>query len=243
MNKVDKDCERSKWELAVFLYPSRRSKRRQDSQFGNQSNCFDLNLFRKRKSYRRSIPCEVATGNESPHAVNLKFGIFYMQRLFYCIFILSTLINLLHAQDFQGKPNIVYLLLDDAGYGDLSCYGQKQFQTPNIDRVASEGMRFTQHYSGSTVCAPTRCSLMTGLHTGHTFVRGNREVKPEGQAPMPADIVTIPRLLSDAGYITGAFGKWGLGAPSSESDPAKHFDTFYGYNCQREAHSYYPTHL
>lgn len=166
-----------------------------------------------------------------------------MQRLFYCIFIFSTLINLLHAQDIQGKPNIVYLLLDDAGYGDLSCYGQKQFQTPNIDRVASEGMRFTQHYSGSTVCAPTRCSLMTGLHTGHTFVRGNREVKPEGQAPMPADIVTIPRLLSDAGYITGAFGKWGLGAPSSESDPAKHFDTFYGYNCQREAHSYYPTHL
>jgi arylsulfatase A-like enzyme len=143
----------------------------------------------------------------------------------------------------SGKPNIVYILLDDAGYGDLSCYGQQKFSTPNIDRLASEGLRFTDHYSGSTVCAPTRCSLMTGLHTGHTYVRGNREVQPEGQAAMPADIVTIPRLLKQAGYATGAFGKWGLGAPGSASDPAKHFDLFYGYNCQRQAHSYYPDHL
>ena len=142
-----------------------------------------------------------------------------------------------------AKPNIVYILLDDAGYGDLSCYGQQKFQTPNIDKLAAEGMRFTQHYSGSTVCAPTRCSLMTGKHTGHTYVRGNREVKPEGQAAMPADIVTIPRLLKQAEYKSGAFGKWGLGAPSSPSDPAEHFDLFYGYNCQREAHTYYPGHL
>ena len=140
-------------------------------------------------------------------------------------------------------PNIVYILLDDAGYGDLSCYGQKNFTTPNIDKLAAEGMKFTQHYSGSTVCAPTRCSLMTGLHTGHTYVRGNREVKPEGQSPMPADIVTIPRLLKNAGYTSGAFGKWGLGAPRSPSDPAEHFDLFFGYNCQREAHLYYPDHL
>lgn len=140
-------------------------------------------------------------------------------------------------------PNIIYILLDDAGWGDLSCYGQKKFSTPNIDRLAGEGMKFTQHYSGSTVCAPTRCVLMTGVHTGHSFVRGNREVKPEGQAPMPADIVTMPRLLQKAGYTTGAFGKWGLGAPGSVSDPAEHFNIFYGYNCQREAHSYYPTHL
>ncbi len=146
-------------------------------------------------------------------------------------------------QAADTKPNIVYILLDDAGYGDLSCYGQKLFETPNIDRLAAEGMKFTQHYSGSTVCAPTRCSLMTGLHTGHTYVRGNREVKPEGQASMPANIVTIPRLLKKAGYTTGAFGKWGLGAPSSASDPANHFDLFFGYNCQREAHSYYPDHL
>lgn len=141
------------------------------------------------------------------------------------------------------KPNIIYILLDDAGYGDLSCYGQKKFSTPNIDRLASEGMKFTQHYSGSTVCAPTRCSLMTGVHVGHAYVRGNREVKPEGQAPMPADIVTIPRLLKKAGYTTSMFGKWGLGAPGSESDPMEHFDRFYGYNCQREAHTYYPDHL
>lgn len=141
------------------------------------------------------------------------------------------------------RPNIIYILLDDAGYGDLSCYGQQQFETPNIDRLAREGMRFSQHYSGSTVCAPTRCCLMTGVHTGHSYVRGNREVKPEGQSPMPADIVTLPRLLRDAGYVTGAFGKWGLGAPGSSSDPAKHFDLFFGYNCQRQAHTYYPKHL
>jgi len=141
------------------------------------------------------------------------------------------------------RPNIVYILLDDAGYGDLSCYGQTKFKTAHIDSIAARGMKFTNHYSGSTVCAPTRCSLMTGLHTGHCIVRGNREVKPEGQAPMPADIVTIPRLLGKAGYATGLFGKWGLGAPGSSSDPAKHFDVFFGYNCQREAHNYYPQHL
>ena len=141
------------------------------------------------------------------------------------------------------KPNLIYILLDDAGYGDLSCYGQQKFKTPNIDRLAAEGMKFTDHYSGSTVCAPTRCSLMTGFHTGHTYVRGNREVQPEGQAAMPGNIVTIPRLLKNAGYVTGAFGKWGLGAPGSTSDPSKHFDLFYGYNCQRQAHNYYPTHL
>lgn len=143
----------------------------------------------------------------------------------------------------ESKPNLIYILLDDAGYGDLSCYGQTKFSTPNIDRLAVEGLKFTQHYSGSTVCAPTRCVLMTGLHTGHAYVRGNREVKPEGQAPMPAEIVTLPRLLKKAGYATGAFGKWGLGAPGSVSDPAEHFDLFYGYNCQREAHTYYPDHL
>ncbi len=142
------------------------------------------------------------------------------------------------------QPNIVYILLDDAGYGDLSCYGQQKFSTPNIDRLAKEGLRFTDHYAGCTVCAPTRCVLMTGLHTGHSYVRGNREVKPEGQAAIPGDTVTVAKLLRQAGYATGAFGKWGLGAPGSEGDPTNQgFDTFFGYNCQREAHSYYPTHL
>lgn len=147
------------------------------------------------------------------------------------------------AAEPAAKPNIIYILLDDAGYGDLSCYGQQKFQTPNIDRLAAEGLKFTDHYAGSTVCAPTRCALMTGLHTGHCVVRGNREVRPEGQAPMPADTVTIPRLLKQAGYTTGMFGKWGLGAPGSTSDPMEHFDAFYGYNCQREAHNFYPGHL
>ena len=143
----------------------------------------------------------------------------------------------------QRKPNIVYILADDLGYGDLSCYGQQKFSTPNIDRLAAEGMKFSQHYSGSTVCAPSRCALMTGLHTGHAQVRGNREVQPEGQAPMASDTVTIPTRLRQAGYVSGMFGKWGLGAPGSKSDPMVFFDEFYGYNCQREAHTFYPKHL
>jgi arylsulfatase A-like enzyme len=141
------------------------------------------------------------------------------------------------------KPNIIYILADDLGYGDLSCYGQKKFKTPNIDQLAAEGIRFTQHYAGSTVCAPSRCALMTGLHTGHAQIRGNREVMPEGQAAMQPGTVTIPTVLREAGYVTGMFGKWGLGAPGSESDPTVFFDEFYGYNCQRQAHTYYPGHL
>ncbi len=141
------------------------------------------------------------------------------------------------------KPNIIYIMADDLGYGDLSCFGQKKFQTPHLDRMAAEGVKFTDYYAGSTVCAPTRCVLMTGLHTGHSHVRGNRAAKPEGQAPMPADIATVPRMLKKAGYVTGMFGKWGLGAPGSTSDPTRHFDVFYGYNCQRLAHTYYPTYL
>ncbi len=142
------------------------------------------------------------------------------------------------------KPNIIYILADDLGYGDLSCYGQKHFQTPNIDRMARDGMRFTQHYAGCTVCAPSRSSLMTGLTSGHTPVRGNLEVTEEGQWPLPANTLTIPKLLKEAGYVTGAFGKWGLGFPGSEGDPNKQgFDEFYGFNCQRMAHNYYPDHL
>lgn len=143
-----------------------------------------------------------------------------------------------------GKPNIIYILLDDAGYGDLSCYGQKKFETPNIDRLATEGLKFTQHYAGSTVCAPTRSVLMSGLHTGHTASRGNKEVRPVGQHPIPANTFTIAEALKKAGYRTGAFGKWGLGNPGSEGDPIHQgFDRFFGYNCQRNAHTYYPTWL
>ncbi|MGK2861345.1 MAG: arylsulfatase [Chitinophagaceae bacterium] len=141
-------------------------------------------------------------------------------------------------------PNIIYILADDLGYGDLSCYGQKNFETPNIDRLASQGLRFTQHYSGSTVCAPSRSALMTGMHTGHTVVRGNKEIQPEGQYPIPDSTYTIAEMFQKKGYSTGAFGKWGLGFPKSEGDPTNQgFDTFFGYNCQRMGHHYYPRHL
>src|SRR5690554_7381854 len=113
----------------------------------------------------------------------------------------------------QQKPNVVFIIADDLGYGDLSCYGQEKFQTPNIDKLALSGTRFTRTYSGTTVSAPSRASLMTGLHTGHTPIRGNKEIKPEGQAPLPADSYTLYHLFKDAGYATGAFGKWGLGYP------------------------------
>lgn len=142
------------------------------------------------------------------------------------------------------KPNLVYILADDLGIGDLSCLGQKRFTTPNLDTLAAGGRLFTQHYSGSTVCAPSRSALMTGQHTGHTFVRGNKEIQPEGQHPIPTSVELLPAMLKKAGYVSGAFGKWGLGYPGSEGDPMnKGFDVFFGYNCQRLGHHYYPRHL
>jgi arylsulfatase A len=158
--------------------------------------------------------------------------------------LILTLISALAPLVVSAKPNLIYILLDDAGYGDFSCYGQEKFQTPRIDRLAAEGIRFTDHYAGSTVCAPTRSVLMTGLHTGHTPSRGNKEVKPVGQFPIPDASFTIAEALKAQGYATAAFGKWGLGFPGSEGDPLKQgFDRFYGYNCQRNAHTYYPTWL
>ncbi len=154
------------------------------------------------------------------------------------------LVSKAEAREPAGKPNIIFILADDLGYGDLGCYGQKQIQTPNIDRLAAEGMRFTDHYAGTTVCAPSRCSLMTGLHTGHTYVRGNREVQPMGQLPLPEDTVTLPKMLKQAGYRTALVGKWGLGGPDSTGTPNKQgFDYFFGYLCQRHAHNYYPEFL
>jgi arylsulfatase A-like enzyme len=153
-------------------------------------------------------------------------------------------LGLVCAVSAAKKPNVIYILADDLGYGDLSCYGQSHFQTPNIDALAKKGMKFTQHYSGSTVCAPSRCALLTGKHIGHAVVRGNSEFMPEGQQPMPADTVTMAHMFQKAGYTTGLFGKWGLGAPGSVSEPLKMgFDRFYGYNCQRQAHHYYPYFL
>jgi arylsulfatase len=162
--------------------------------------------------------------------------------------------------DSSQKPNIIFILADDLGYGDLGAYGQKKIETPNIDRLAATGMLFTQHYSGSPVCAPSRCILLTGLHSGHAQVRGNDEWSDrgdvwnyramiadstlEGQRPLRNGTVTIPMLLKKAGYVTGMSGKWGLGAPHTGSIPTKMgFDWFFGINCQRMAHTFYPNFL
>ena len=144
----------------------------------------------------------------------------------------------------NSRPNIVFILADDLGYGDLGCFGQKKIRTPNLDQLAKEGMRLTQHYSGNAVCAPSRCVLMTGLHPGHAFIRNNRETKPEGQYPIPANTVTLGKLLQKQGYVTGAFGKWGLGGPESEGRPLQQgINRFFGFNCQAVAHNFYPTYL
>ena len=144
----------------------------------------------------------------------------------------------------KHQPNIIFILADDLGYGDVGYQGQTKIQTPNIDNLARQGMRFTQFYAGTAVCAPSRASLMTGNHTGHTPIRGNRGFKPEGQFPLPDSTTTIAAILHQHGYNTGIFGKWGLGYPGSGSTPTtKGFTNFFGYNCQTEAHNYYPDHL
>jgi arylsulfatase A len=146
----------------------------------------------------------------------------------------------------EKPPNIVFILADDLGFGDLGCYGQKKIRTPNIDRLAGEGMRLTTHYSGSNVCAPSRCVLMTGKHPGHGTIRENQQAKgyTEGQEPVPAATLQLPLLLKKQGYMLGGFGKWGLGPVGSTGDPLKQgFDRWFGYNCQAVAHNYYPTHL
>lgn len=158
------------------------------------------------------------------------------------------------------KPNIIFILADDLGYGELGSYGQSKIETPHIDRLADTGMKFTQHYAGSPVCAPSRCVLMTGMHTGHAQIRGNDEWRDrgevwdyvamikdstlEGQRPLKEGTVTVGSLLQKAGYSTAIVGKWGLGAPHTVGIPNKQgFDFFYGYNCQRQAHTFYPVHL
>ena len=144
----------------------------------------------------------------------------------------------------QRPPNIVLILADDLGYGELGCYGQERIATPRLDRLAREGMRFTQHYAGAPVCAPSRCVLLTGKSLPHAEIRGNREVQPEGQHPLRAGPPTLAERLRRAGYVTGAFGKWGLGAPGTTGAPENQgFDRFFGYNCQRQAHNFFPPWL
>ncbi len=144
------------------------------------------------------------------------------------------------------KPNIIFILADDLGYGDIGAFGQKYIHTPNLDRMAAEGMKLTQHYAGNAVCAPSRCVLMTGKHPGHAFIRNNVQYRKdqEGQFPIPSETVTIPKLLKAQGYATGGFGKWGLGGPGTTGEPLKQgFDRWFGYNCQGVAHNFYPTYL
>ena len=173
---------------------------------------------------------------------------------------LIILVGLSSCTKQEPLPNIIYILADDLGYGELGSYGQEKIETPHLDMLAENGMRFTQHYAGSAVCAPSRCILLTGKHGGHAFIRGNHEwgergpvwdmtksvndPNLEGQYPMDPNEVTIAEYLQEAGYATGMIGKWGLGAPLSESVPnTQGFDFFCGYNCQRQAHTYYPKFL
>lgn len=143
-----------------------------------------------------------------------------------------------------AKPNVIFILSDDLAQGDLGVYGQKVIQTPRLDRMAAEGTRFTQAYCGTSVCAPSRASLMTGLDSGRCPVRGNWEIKPEGQKPLPAETVTVAEIFKSAGYATACTGKWGMGFFDTAGSPLKQgFDRFFGYNCQRHAHSYFPTYL
>ena len=144
----------------------------------------------------------------------------------------------------EQNPNIVFILADDLGYRELGSFGQKRIRTPNLDRLASQGMKLTQHYCGNAVCAPSRCVLMTSKHPGHATVRSNKSTPPEGQWPIFDEDVTLAEVFQEQGYVTGAFGKWGLGGPGSCGDPmVQGINRFFGYNCQAHAHSYYPSYL
>ena len=158
--------------------------------------------------------------------------------------------NRLQAEENSNrKPNIVLIMADDLGWQEIGVMGQKKIRTPNIDNLATKGMRFNQFYSGSAVCAPSRCNLITGKHGGHAYIRNNREIKNKGdifggQLPLPEGEIGLAKILKSVGYTTGCFGKWGLGAVGTTGDPLNQgFDRFYGYNCQRHAHNLYPKYL
>ncbi|MCA9248660.1 MAG: arylsulfatase [Planctomycetales bacterium] len=158
--------------------------------------------------------------------------------VFGCALLLASLAASAHAADAPRLPNLIFIMADDLGYGDLGCYGQATLKTPNIDRLSQEGMRFTQMYAGSTVCAPSRCVLMTGKHLGHALIRGN------GKDNLRPEDVTVAEVFKSAGYRTGMFGKWGLGHEGSSGLPTRQgFESFFGYLDQHHAHNYYPTFL
>ncbi len=181
---------------------------------------------------------EAVTLNEKPPA--FKMGITMYRSWGFAFLALGTFLGFADTVRANGakKPNIIFILADDLGYGDLGCYGQKKIKTPNLDRLAAQGLRFCQFYAGSTVCAPSRCSLMIGQHTGHCRIRGNARV------PLRPEDVTVAELLRAAGYVTGLIGKWGLGEDGSTGVPNRRgFDYFFGYLNQHHAHNYYPDFL
>jgi len=170
------------------------------------------------------------------------------------IFLICSSLSVMHAfsqSKINGKsPNIIYIYADDMGYGELGCYGQQKIKTPFLDQMAAEGMRFTQHYTSTPVCAPARCMLMTGKHGGHSYIRGNYELggfpdsAERGQLPLKAEAFTVAELLKQKGYATAMIGKWGLGMNGTEGSPNKQgFDYYYGYLDQKQAHNFYPSHL
>ncbi|HLX61206.1 MAG TPA: arylsulfatase [Planctomycetota bacterium] len=171
-----------------------------------------------------------------------------MKQLAFIFAPLLAAVSAVAAASAAERPNIVFLLADDLGYGDVGSFGQTKIRTPNLDKMAAEGMRLTAHYAGANVCAPSRCALLSGKHPGHGYIRENKgglsDGGPEGQEPVPAGELTFPLTLKKIGYTLGGFGKWGLGPIGSSGDPLKQgFDRFFGFNCQAVAHNYYPTHL
>ncbi|TWT51156.1 Arylsulfatase [Rubripirellula amarantea] len=209
------------------------------------------NLAHIRKAHIRKAPIQ-NPGHRNSQLRNLSVTWrFRMRNLAWTVCMVVSSLTI-HCSTVQAashdKPNVVFMLADDLGYGELGCYGQAKIKTPNLDRLAAQGMRFTQHYTGAPVCAPARCTLLTGQNLAHAEIRGNRDsgngrIFP-GQWPISDGVVTIAEKLQDSGYTTGAFGKWGLGPSNTSGSPIKQgFDRFYGYNCQRNAHSYFPLFL
>ena len=170
------------------------------------------------------------------------------RKILFSAALLSSGLTMAQTTTAEKSPNVIYIMADDLGIGDLGCYGQRQIKTPNIDGIAQNGMKFMQHYSGSTVSAPSRCALITGKHMGHAAIRGNAKVAGSDgllyETPLPAGEVTVADIFKTKNYVTGCVGKWGMGGPGTEGMPGKHgFDYFYGYLGQRFAHSYYPEFL
>ncbi len=217
------------------------------------SNASNMNLKSQYPNLKKNLPPNLTTTcNILPFSrfVILNIGYWDLFGICFLGFVISLIMNVfspglaIAEKTRAGKPNIIYILADDAGYGDFGCYGQKEIKTPFIDTMAEDGIVFTNHYAGAPVCAPSRCSLLTGLHTGHSYIRGNQELIPEGQLHLSPQIKTLADVMKNAGLKTGVIGKWGLGGPGSTGEPNKKgFDYWFGYLCQRQAHNYYPDYL